>query len=47
MTIPTPAAPIRAELFSTERLEQFAGTLAAEQPVYPTRRRGRRKSAKK
>ena len=42
MTMPTPAPPIRAELFSTERLEQFAGTLAAEQAVYPTRRRGRR-----
>ncbi|HEY1434385.1 MAG TPA: glycosyl transferase, partial [Thermoanaerobaculia bacterium] len=40
--MPSPLSPIRAELFSTERLEQFAGTLAAEQAVYPTRRRGRR-----
>lgn len=38
----TPASPIREELFSAERLEQFAGTLAAEQKVYPKTRRGRR-----
>ncbi|MFY9550577.1 MAG: glycosyl transferase, partial [Thermoanaerobaculia bacterium] len=36
------APPIRAELFSTEHLEQFAGTLAAEHLVYPGKRRGRR-----
>ncbi len=38
----TPAGPIRAELFSAEQLEQFAGTLAAEQPVHPRKARGRR-----
>ncbi len=38
----TPAGPIRAELFSAEHLEQFAGTLAAEQVVHPRKRRGRR-----
>ncbi|MEX0879489.1 MAG: glucoamylase family protein [Thermoanaerobaculia bacterium] len=37
-----PASPIREELFSTERLEQFAAALAAEQTIYPGRRRGRR-----
>jgi cyclic beta-1,2-glucan synthetase len=34
-------SPIRGELFSTERLEQFAETLAAEHPVLPGVRRGR------
>ena len=34
--------PIRAELFSAEHLEQFAATLAAEQPVHPKQERGRR-----
>ena len=38
----TPAGPIRAELFSAEHLEQFAETLAAEQPVHPRKMRGRR-----
>ncbi len=38
----TPASPIRAELFSAEHLEQFAGALAAEQLVHPQKRRGRR-----
>jgi cyclic beta-1,2-glucan glucanotransferase len=33
--------PIRAELFSVERLEQHAETLAAEQTVAPTTTRGR------
>src|SRR5713226_6743999 len=33
--------PIRGELFSTERLEQFAETLAAEHVVLPGIRRGR------
>ncbi|MEP6993230.1 MAG: glucoamylase family protein [Acidobacteriota bacterium] len=37
-----PASPIRAELFSTEHLEQFAGKLAAEHRVHPSKRRGRR-----
>ena len=36
------ASPIRAELFSAEQLEQFAGTLAAEQIVHTGKRRGRR-----
>ncbi|MFL6332477.1 MAG: GH36-type glycosyl hydrolase domain-containing protein [Pyrinomonadaceae bacterium] len=34
--------PIRDELFSVERLEQYAATLAAEHRVYAGRRRGRR-----
>ena len=34
--------PIRGELFSTERLEQFAEALAAQHAVYPGTRRGRR-----
>src|SRR5918998_3229418 len=34
--------PIRDELYSVERLEQYAATLAAEHRVYPGRRRGRR-----
>ena len=34
--------PIRDELFSVERLEQYATTLAAEHRVYAGRRRGRR-----
>jgi cyclic beta-1,2-glucan synthetase len=34
--------PIRAELFSAEHLEQFAATLAAEQPVHLRQERGRR-----
>jgi len=34
--------PIRAELFSVEHLEQFAATLAAQQPVHPGLKRGRR-----
>lgn len=38
----TPISPIRAELFSAERLEEFAGTLAGEQLVHPRMRRGRR-----
>ena len=38
----TPAGPIRAEIFSAEHLERFAGTLAAEQFVHPQKRRGRR-----
>ena len=38
----TPARPIRAELFSAELLEQFAGELAAEQRVRLPARRGRR-----
>jgi cyclic beta-1,2-glucan synthetase len=38
----TGASPIRAELFSTERLEQFAESLAAEQAVHPAKRRGKR-----
>ena len=33
--------PIRAELFSVERLEQHAGTLAAAQHVRPNPRAGR------
>jgi cyclic beta-1,2-glucan synthetase len=37
-----PASPIRAELFSVEQLEQFAGTLAAEQLVHSQKKRGRR-----
>ena len=37
-----PDAPIRAELFSTEHLEQFAGALATEHRVHPGIRRGRR-----
>ena len=38
----TADSPIRAELFSAEQLEQFAEALAAEQAVYPKKRRGRR-----
>ncbi len=38
----TPAGPIREELFSVERLEQFAGELAARQGVHRPARRGRR-----
>jgi cyclic beta-1,2-glucan synthetase len=42
----TPAAhdeePIREELYSVERLEQYAAALAAEHRVYAGRRRGRR-----
>ncbi len=34
--------PIRGELFSTERLEQYAEALAGEHAVLPGRRRGRR-----
>jgi cyclic beta-1,2-glucan synthetase len=34
--------PIRDELFSVERLEQYASALAAEHRVYAGRRRGRR-----
>src|SRR2546423_2362330 len=34
--------PIRAELFSVERLEQYAATLAAEHQVSARPRRGRR-----
>ena len=33
--------PIRSELFSVERLEQHAESLAAAQPVTPKPRRGR------
>ncbi len=39
--MPTAAEPIRGELFSTERLEQFAEGLAAEHAVFPGQRRGR------
>jgi cyclic beta-1,2-glucan synthetase len=35
------AGPIRGELFSTERLEQFADVLAAGHSVLPGKRRGR------
>ncbi len=38
----TSAGPIRAELFSAEQLERFAGTLAAEDRASPRKRRGRR-----
>ncbi len=40
---PTPdsTAPIRAEIFSTERLEQFAEALAASHSVLPGKRKGR------
>jgi cyclic beta-1,2-glucan synthetase len=38
---PTDDRPIRGELFSTERLEAFAETLAAEHAVSPGQRRGR------
>ncbi|HEY8021145.1 MAG TPA: glucoamylase family protein [Thermoanaerobaculia bacterium] len=48
VTAPDPALsagrslpPIRGELYSTERLAQFAESLAAEQIVLPGRRRGR------
>ncbi len=34
-------APIRAELLSTERLEEFAATLAKSQPLLPSARHGR------
>ncbi len=37
----TPDSPIRAELFSAERLEGFAGALAGEQRVHLRKRRGR------
>ncbi len=37
-----PDPPIRAELFSTEHLEQFAAKLASEHVVRPGKRRGRR-----
>ncbi len=37
----TAAEPIRGELFSTERLEQFAEVLAAEHAVHAGKRRGR------
>ncbi len=38
---PTPEPPIRAELFSVERLEQHATSLAAAQHVAPKPKRGR------
>ncbi len=38
---PDAEKPIRGELFSTERLEQFAETLASEHVVLPGQRRGR------
>ncbi len=38
----TADSPIRAELFSAEQLEQFAGALAAEQAVSPRKWGGRR-----
>ena len=41
MTAPD-AAPIRGEIFSLERLEQFAAALAADQKILPGKRRGRR-----
>ncbi|MGE3539676.1 MAG: glucoamylase family protein [Candidatus Tectimicrobiota bacterium] len=40
--VPALDAPIRAELFSSERLEQHAESLAAAQHVMTTPRRGRR-----
>ncbi|MGH9366406.1 MAG: glycosyl transferase, partial [Thermoanaerobaculia bacterium] len=40
--MPTSSGPIRAELFSAERLEQFAETLAIEHVVQTAKRRGRR-----
>jgi len=39
--LPDPAEPIRSELFSVERLEQHAESLAAAQSVTPDRRGGR------
>ncbi|HSS44200.1 MAG TPA: glucoamylase family protein, partial [Thermoanaerobaculia bacterium] len=36
-----PQPPIRGELYSTDRLEQFAESLAAEHEVLPGKRRGR------
>ena len=33
--------PIRGELFSTERLEQFAEGLATQHSVFPGKRRGK------
>ena len=38
---PDPEEPIRAELFSVERLEQHAESLAAAQIVYAESREGR------
>ncbi len=38
----TSTGPIREELFSAERLEHFAGELAARQHIHPSARRGRR-----
>ena len=40
-TARTEPAPIRAELMSAERLEQFAGTLAQAQPLLPADGHGR------
>jgi len=37
----SPEAPIRAELFSVERLEQHAESLAAAQQIAPNPKRGR------
>ncbi len=39
--MPILAAPLRAELFSAEQLEQFAGELASRQTIHPGKRRGR------
>jgi cyclic beta-1,2-glucan glucanotransferase len=39
---PSNEEPIREELYSVERLEQYAASLAAEHRVYEGRRRGRR-----
>ncbi|HYR47110.1 MAG TPA: glycosyl transferase, partial [Thermoanaerobaculia bacterium] len=39
--LPIREAPIRGELYSTERLEQFAEDLAGKHEVFPGKRRGR------
>ena len=39
--MPKTVEPLRAELFSVEQLEQFAGTLAGEQACHAGKRRGR------
>ena len=38
---PSPSDPIRGELLSSDRLEQFAEVLAADHSIEPVRRRGR------
>ncbi len=40
-SLPWPEPPIRAELFSVERLEQHAESLAAAQHIAPNSKRGR------